>query len=136
MTMNFRRPQREQLELNLIPLIDVVFMLLIFFMLTTTFIHDRVLDVTLPTADTGTEQEAPLQNHVVELSAQGTLALDGELITEEELAERFEAIAQRDAQVVLWADAEVINQRVVTVLDLARRAGVARIGMGTAVPVN
>lgn len=134
--MNFRRPQREQLELNLIPLIDVVFMLLIFFMLTTTFIHDRVLDVSLPAAETGTQQESPLENHVVELSEDGTLALDGALISEEELAQQFEMIAQRGTPVVLWADAQVVNQRVVTVLDLARRAGVERIGMGTTPPMN
>lgn len=134
--MNFRRPQREQLELNLIPLIDVVFMLLIFFMLTTTFIHDRVLDVSLPTAETGTQQESPLENHVVELSEDGTLALDGALISEEELAQQFEVIAQRGTPVVLWADSQVINQRVVTVLDLARRAGVERIGMGTTPTMN
>jgi biopolymer transport protein ExbD len=46
--MQFRQKPREDLELNLIPLIDVIFMLLIFFMLTTTFVHDRTLNVTLP----------------------------------------------------------------------------------------
>lgn len=132
--MNFRPRPREPLELNLIPLIDVVFMLLIFFMLTTTFIHDRALDVDLPVSESGSAELAELRNHVIELDQRGQIAIDGQRVTEQELAAVLAEIAEDGRPVVLWADAQVVNQRVVTVLDLARRAGINKLGMGTTPP--
>ncbi|HSH84265.1 MAG TPA: biopolymer transporter ExbD [Guyparkeria sp.] len=132
--MNFRPRPREPLELNLIPLIDVVFMLLIFFMLTTTFIHDRALDVDLPVSESGSAELAELRNHVIELDQRGQIAIDGQRVTEQELAAVLAEIAEDGRPVVLWADALVVNQRVVTVLDLARRAGINKLGMGTTPP--
>lgn len=132
--MNFRPRPREPLELNLIPLIDVVFMLLIFFMLTTTFIHDRALDVDLPVSESGSAELAELRNHVIELDQRGQIAIDGQRVTEQELAAVLAEIAEGGRPVVLWADALVVNQRVVTVLDLARRAGINKLGMGTTPP--
>jgi len=132
--MNFRQRSREPLELNLIPLIDVVFMLLIFFMLTTTFVHDRALQVDLPVSESGSAERAELENHVIELDERGEIAVDGERVSEQALAATLRAIATDGRPVVLWADAQVVNQRVVTVLDQARRAGIARIGMGTTPP--
>lgn len=132
--MNFRPRPREPLELNLIPLIDVVFMLLIFFMLTTTFIHDRALDVDLPVSESGSAERAELRNHVIELDQRGQIAIDGQRVTEQELAAVLAEIAEGGRPVVLWADAQVVNQRVVTVLDLARRAGINKLGMGTTPP--
>lgn len=132
--MNFRQRTREPLELNLIPLIDVVFMLLIFFMLTTTFVHDRALEVNLPKSETGSEQRAEMENHVIELDAQGNVAVDGEPIERADLPERLREIAGDGRPVLLWADAQVVNQQVVTMLDLARRAGIEKIGLGTTPP--
>ena len=132
--MNFRQRTREPLELNLIPLIDVVFMLLIFFMLTTTFVHDRALEVNLPKSETGSEQRAEVENHVIELDAQGNVAVDGQPVAREDLPERLAEIAGDGRPVRLWADAQVVNQQVVTMLDLARRAGIEKIGLGTTPP--
>jgi biopolymer transport protein ExbD len=132
--MNFRQRRREPLELNLIPLIDVVFMLLIFFMLTTTFVHDRALEVNLPRAESGSEQRADVETHVIELDAQGNVAVDGERVERDQLPERLREIAADGRPVRLWADAQVVNQQVVTMLDLARRAGIRKIGLGTTPP--
>ncbi|WP_372591926.1 ExbD/TolR family protein [Guyparkeria sp.] len=132
--MNFRHRTREPLELNLIPLIDVVFMLLIFFMLTTTFVHDRALNVALPKAEAGSEERADIENHVIELDTQGNIAVDGHMVEPDLLPERLREIADDGRPVLLWADAEVVNQRVVTVLDMARRAGIEKIGLGTIPP--
>ncbi|RRQ23331.1 biopolymer transporter ExbD [Guyparkeria sp. SCN-R1] len=132
--MNFRQRPREPLELNLIPLIDVVFMLLIFFMLTTTFVHDRTLKVDLPVSESGSSERAELKNHVIELDARGEIAIDGTRVSEQDLPRVLAEIANDGRPVVLWADANVVNQRVVTVLDQARRAGVEKIGMGTTPP--
>ncbi len=132
--MNFRHRTREPLELNLIPLIDVVFMLLIFFMLTTTFVHDRALKVNLPKAETGSDERAEIENHVIELDPQGNIAVDGYTVEPDQLPERLREIAEDGRPVLLWADAEVVNQRVVSVLDMARRAGIEKIGLGTTPP--
>ena len=132
--MNFRQRPHEPLELNLIPLIDVVFMLLIFFMLTTTFVHDRALEVNLPKSETGAEQRAEVENHIIELDAQGNVAVDGQAVERADLPERLREIAGDGRPVLLWADAQVVNQQVVTTLDLARRAGIEKIGLGTTPP--
>ncbi|MFI9654067.1 biopolymer transporter ExbD [Guyparkeria sp. GHLCS8-2] len=132
--MNFRQRPREPLELNLIPLIDVVFMLLIFFMLTTTFVHDRTLKVDLPISESGSSERAEVENHVIELDARGEIAIDGTRVSEPDLPRVLAEMANDGRPVVLWADAQVINQRVVTVLDQARRAGIDKIGMGTTPP--
>ncbi|KTG17602.1 MULTISPECIES: biopolymer transporter ExbD [unclassified Guyparkeria] len=132
--MNFRQRSREPLELNLIPLIDVVFMLLIFFMLTTTFVHDRTLEVDLPVSESGSAERAELENHVIELDERGEIAVDGERVSEQELPAVLAELAGDGRPVMLWADAQVVNQRVVTVLDHARRAGIDKIGMGTTPP--
>ncbi len=132
--MNFRQRPREPLELNLIPLIDVVFMLLIFFMLTTTFVHDRTLKVDLPISESGSSERAEVENHVIELDARGEIAIDGTRVSEQDLPRALAEMANDGRPVVLWADAQVINQRVVTVLDQARRAGIDKIGMGTTPP--
>ena len=132
--MNFRTRRREELDLNLIPLIDVVFMLLIFFMLTTTFIHDRALKVDLPVASNGSEQRTPQKNHVIEIDRQGRIAVDGHIVSQNGLLPLLRKIAADKQPVVVWADAQVVNQKVVTVLDLARTAGISRIGLGTTPP--
>ncbi|WP_407275141.1 ExbD/TolR family protein [Halothiobacillus sp. DCM-1] len=129
--MNFRPKPREELELNLIPLIDVIFMLLIFFMLTTTFIHDRTLNVTLPVSDQGSAQRAPVQDHVIEIAEDGRIALDGHILPVDQLLPALRPLAADGRPFVVWADANVVNQKVVTVLDLVRAAGITKVGLGT-----
>lgn len=129
--MQFRQKPREELELNLIPLIDVIFMLLIFFMLTTTFVHDRTLNVTLPVSSQGTEKSAPVKDHVIEIAQDGRIAIDGKILGADEILPVLKGIAADQQPVVVWADADVVNQKVITVLDLARKAGITKVGLGT-----
>ncbi|WP_322628707.1 biopolymer transporter ExbD [Halothiobacillus sp.] len=129
--MQFRQKPREDLELNLIPLIDVIFMLLIFFMLTTTFVHDRTLNVTLPVSSQSTEKRAPVKDHVIEIAQDGRIAIDGKILGADEILPVLKRIAADQQPVVVWADADVVNQKVITVLDLARKAGITKVGLGT-----
>lgn len=129
--MKFRQKPREELELNLIPLIDVIFMLLIFFMLTTTFIHDRALNVSLPVSNQGSEQRAPVKDHIIEIAQDGRIALDGHIMTTNDLLAQLKAVAGDGRPVVVWADADVVNQKVISVLDLVRSAGITKVGLGT-----
>ena len=129
--MNFRRPTSEEPEINLIPFIDVLLVILIFLMLSTTYSKFTELQVTLPVADADATRQRPAEI-VVTVSADGRYALDGQLVegrSVELLGNALrEAAAQRqDPFVVISADAAAAHQAVINVLDAARRAGLARI---------
>ncbi|MFP4154950.1 MAG: ExbD/TolR family protein [Halothiobacillaceae bacterium] len=130
--MNFRPRARESLELNLIPLIDVVFMLLIFFMLTTSFVRESALEVDLPRVSERTEEPAAeTRAHTLEIDREGQYALDGREIAAERLVIALRGISGSERPLVVMADAEVVHQRLVTALDAARQAGVKRLSLGT-----
>jgi len=129
--MKFRQRLREEPEINLIPFIDVLLVILIFLMLSTTYSKFTELQVSLPTADAEKLKERP-QEIIVAVSADGryvinSAAVDGrsvELLS----AELSKAAAGRaDAMVIVSADASTAHQSVVNVMDAARRAGLSRL---------
>jgi biopolymer transport protein ExbD len=130
--MNFRgRSSHEEAEINLIPFIDVLLVILIFLMLSTTYSRFTELQVALPTADAPRMDERP-REIVVAISADGRYVInrrpvDGRDV--EALARQLrEAAAGRpDAVVILSADALAAHQSVINVLDAARRAGLSRL---------
>lgn len=129
--MNFRRQRPEDPEINLIPFIDVLLVVLIFLMLSTTYSRFTELQVTLPTADAEKLGEKP-NEIIVAVSADGRYAVnrkavDGrsvELLTSELAAA---AAGNKEAVVIVSADALAAHQSVINVLDAARRAGLARL---------
>ncbi|SFM35289.1 biopolymer transport protein ExbD [Ectothiorhodospira mobilis] len=133
--MNFRRKASEPVEIQLTPLIDVVFLLLIFFMVSTTFDRPSVMQLQLPRADS--TQEAPAGERVrVGVDAQGRFFVDGaELVNTQPrtlraaLSRALEA--HPDAPVVVQADARAPHQAVVRVMDAAARLGVSRLSIAT-----
>ncbi len=133
--MNFRRPQPEEPEINLIPFIDVLLVILIFLMLSTTYSKFTELQVTLPTADAEQLRDRPAEI-VVAVAADGRYAVNHkavegrsiELLTAELAAA---ANGQKDAVVIVSADATAAHQAVVNVLDAARRAGLPRLTFAT-----
>ncbi len=130
--MNFRRSAvRDEPEINLIPFIDVLLVVLIFLMLSTTYSRFTELQVTLPTADAEKLKERP-QELVVSVGSDGRYAvnrqaLDGRSV--ELLTARLKELSsgRPETVVVVTADALAAHQSVVNVLDAARRAGLARI---------
>jgi biopolymer transport protein ExbD len=129
--MNFRRHRPEEPEINLIPFIDVLLVILIFLMLSTTYSRFTELQVTLPTADADKLKERP-QEIIVAISADGRYAInrkavDGrsvELLTAELAAA---ANGKPETVVIVSADAMTAHQSVINVLDAARRAGLGRL---------
>ena len=129
--MNFRRHQPEEPEINLIPFIDVLLVVLIFLMLSTTYSRFTELQVTLPTADAEKLRDRP-NEIIVAVAADGRYAVnrkpvDGrsvELLTSELAAA---ANGHADAVVIVSADALASHQSVINVLDAARRAGLSRL---------
>jgi biopolymer transport protein ExbD len=129
--MNFRRHKPEEPEINLIPFIDVLLVVLIFLMLSTTYSRFTELQVTLPTADAEKLRERPSEV-IVAVAADGRYAVnrkpvDGrsvELLTREMAAA---ANGNAEAVVIVSADALAAHQAVINVLDAARRAGLSRL---------
>ncbi len=129
--MNFRRLRREEPEINLIPFIDVLLVILIFLMLSTTYSRFTELQLTLPVADAETLRERPGEI-VVAVGSDGRYLLNRRAIegrSVEVLTAELQAAAGGRAETVLIisADALATHQSVVNVLDAARRAGLARL---------
>jgi biopolymer transport protein ExbD len=138
MSLNFRKQRPEEPEINLIPFIDVLLVILIFLMLSTTYSKFTELQLTLPVADAEKLRERP-REIVVAVSADGRYVVnrkpvDGrsvELLTAELVAA---AAGSSDLVVIVSADATAAHQSVVNVLDAARRAGLPRLTFATQTP--
>ena len=129
--MNFRKPRGEQPEINLIPFIDVLLVILIFLMLSTTYSKFTELQVDLPTANADRLRERPAEI-IVAVSSDGRYAVnrsavDGKSVDALASALRAAALEQKDPVIIVSADATAAHQSVVNVLDAARRAGLARL---------
>ncbi|MBN8511353.1 MAG: biopolymer transporter ExbD [Burkholderiales bacterium] len=130
--MNFRRHQRrDEPEINLIPFIDVLLVILIFLMLSTTYSRFNELQLTLPSADADNLRERPAQI-VVAIAADGRALIDREPVegrSVERLAAALRSAAdgRPEVVVVIAADATTPHQAVINVLDAARRAGLSRL---------
>ena len=133
--MNFRRRRDEQPEINLIPFIDVLLVILIFLMLSTTYSRFTELRITLPVADTERAREYP-KEIAVGVSADGRYSVDGSAVAGRDLATLTAALTlaaagQSDRVVVVSADANAPHQSVITVLDAARRAHLPQLTFAT-----
>ena len=134
--MNFRgTSSREEPEINLIPFIDVLLVVLIFLMLSTTYSKFTELQVTLPIADAEKLRERPREIIVV-VSADGRYVVNRKPVegrSVERLAAELSAVAagSNDLIVIVSADATAAHQSVVNVMDAARRAGLPRLTFAT-----
>lgn len=129
--MDFHHRRSEEPEINLIPFIDVLLVVLIFLMLTTTYSKFTELKITLPTSDSDQLRERP-KEIIVAISSDGRYvinrkAVDGASV--ERLAVELSAAAegQKDRVVIVSADATTAHQRVINVMDAARRAGLNQL---------
>ncbi len=130
--MRFRRPRTrsEATLINLTSLIDVVFLLLIFFMVSTSFALIRGIKVDLPT--TTTPQEEIEQNIVISITKEGKIYLDKTQISKTELVKTLERqIGKKKSLVVINADKDTRHGIVVEVMDLAKQGGAGKLGILT-----
>jgi biopolymer transport protein ExbD len=131
MAMNFRGDRDDEPEINLIPFIDVLLVVLIFLMLSTTYSKFTELQVNLPNADADAARDRPVEI-IVSVGADGRYAVDKQAVegrSVELLAAALRAAAgqRQDPFVIISADATAAHQAVINVLDAARRAGIVRI---------
>ncbi len=129
--MKFSRRRPDEPEINLIPFIDVLLVVVIFLVLSTTYSRFTELQVNLPAADAEQLRERPAEV-VVTVAADGRYAVNRQPVngrSVEALTNALQAAAggQADTVVIVSADATAAHQSVVNVLDAARRAGLARL---------
>lgn len=135
--MKFRRRSRENIELNLVSLIDVVFVLLLFFVVTTTFTRQTQLRVELPQAVSGTpEQNVNPKKIDIAISAEGVYSLNNKLLPKSDLATLLDALKTESAgdtslPLSISADGKTPHQAVITAMDAAGKLGFSRLSMTT-----
>lgn len=134
--MNFRRGRREDYpDINLIPFIDILLVIVIFLAVTTTYARFAELRINLPTSGAAQTPTQPRQIEVA-VAEDGRYAIDAQSLaggSVESLAAALQAAArdQKDPVVVINADARASHQSVVNVMEAARRVGIARITFAT-----
>lgn len=133
--MNLRRAPKEPVDINLTPLIDVVFLLLIFFMVSTTFNRDSELSIELPAAAAeATQRQADAID--VAIDAQGRFYVNGRQLVNTQSKTVRQALASAAAgngspPIIISADAKTAHQAVVQIMDAARELGFLRLTFAT-----
>jgi biopolymer transport protein ExbD len=135
MAMNFRSRRTEAPEINLIPFIDVLLVVLIFLMLSTTYSRFTELQLTLPTADVQQQRDRP-REVLIAVTAEGGYVIGRQALADRSVAAvaaglRDAAKAGSDSVVIINADAAAPHQAVVTVMEAARHAGLSQITFAT-----
>lgn len=135
--MKFRTRETSHVDVDLTSMIDVVFLLLIFFMVTTTFNHNSALKIALPTASKNPATQN-LQNKIeLLIDSQGRYYVNGREVLNTQPETLFQAMTevlnsmQGTPALVISADANVNYQAVVTAMDIAGRLGLTNFSMAT-----
>ncbi|MGN1057088.1 MAG: ExbD/TolR family protein [Comamonas sp.] len=133
--MNFRPRRSEEPEINLIPFIDVLLVVLIFLMLSTTYSKFTELELTLPTANTETMRDRP-KELVVSIAADGRYAIGKQALEDRSVDAITQALTEAapagaDSVIIISADAAAPHQSVVSAMEAARRAGMSQITFAT-----
>ena len=138
--MDFRRGRvREDPEMNLIPLIDVLLVILIFLMVSTTYSKFAGMEISLPTADAPISKDTPTEINVT-VTASGEVAVDRQPVASEAPAAIAAALEKaagpkgdpaKAPVVIINADAKAAHQRVIDVMQAAQQAGLIRISFAT-----
>jgi len=135
--MNFRKNISDEVDVNLTPLIDVVFLLLIFFMVTTTFDKDAKININLPTTQNAAAASLKKPMEII-IDEKGQYFVDGREVLNSKPETLFRAMSQalnergeKSPPLVISADASTNYQTVVTAMDIAGRLGLTNFSMAT-----
>src|SRR5947209_11056913 len=120
-------------EINIIPLVDVVLVLLIIFMATTAFVKESGLNMKLPAAKTTEVKQDDKREITVALTRDHKLFLDGKLSNPKQVQALMLSKAKKspDTSVIVKADQNIEYRRVVQIIDLAKQAGLPKVLLGT-----
>jgi biopolymer transport protein ExbD len=133
--MNFRPRTKEEPEINLIPFIDVLLVVLIFLMLTTTYSKFTEMQLKLPVADTDAQRDY-VKEVVVAVGSDGRYMVNKQPVAGRSMDALSASIAEaakagKDSTVIISADATATHQAVITVMEAARRVGLSQITFAT-----
>ncbi|MBK6286884.1 MAG: biopolymer transporter ExbD [Gammaproteobacteria bacterium] len=136
--MKFQRKQRVESGIDVTPLIDVVFLMLIFFMVSTTFTREAHLQLTLPEADATPSVDEGERLEII-VSATGTYALNGKVLVNTQIETVMAALRDQSGgdtaqPLVITADAKATHELVVRVMDAAGRLGFVNLSITTRLP--
>lgn len=120
----------EKGQLDIAPLIDVVFLLLIFFMLTSNFIAQQGIKVNLPNAVSS--KTLPSENFIIFVTDKNLVIINGKKINPAALNTKIKRAAQDKSRIMIKADEEASLGRVVEIWDLCREAGITNVNIATA----
>lgn len=139
--MKFKRSQHNEVTINLTPLIDVVFLLLIFFMVTTTFSRETRLLVNLPEANAELSSETEVRQIEVLVTQEGAYSINGRSLVNNRIETlirglEIESGGDTDLPILLIADAEATHQSVVTAMDAIGQSGFSRLNIATQRPLE
>jgi biopolymer transport protein ExbD len=129
--MNFRPRSKDEPEINLIPFIDVLLVVLIFLMLSTTYSKFTELQLKLPVADADAQRDHP-KEVIVGISSDGRYVINRSAVTGRSVEVVASALTEaakagKDSVIIISADAATPHQSVITVLEAARRSGLNQI---------
>ena len=134
--MNFQRGRHvEELEINLVPLIDVLLVIIIFLIVSATFARTNELKINLPTAQANTPQDKPLVV-TVEVDASGTYLVNSVEVPNGDVASIVSALTKavgsgKEPTIVINADAKSTHQSVINVMEASRQANFTHITFAT-----
>ena len=129
--MNFRHKKAEELDVNITPLVDVVFLLLIFFMVSTTFDRQSELNIELPEAN-GEITESEKKDIEIFIKEDGKYIINGQVLVNSKIDTlirnlRQESDGDEGIRVIISADKQSTHQAVMTAMDAARQVGLIHI---------
>lgn len=129
--MQFHQKKKKQVMINITSLIDVLFLLLIFLMVSSTFLDQPGMKLELPQAESSEVLEK--KDYILVISREGHLYLNNTMVDMKELEKKLqEAIPQmKDNALILKADQDVSHGIVVTVMDTAKKSGIQKLIIGT-----
>ncbi len=138
--MKFRKQRKEMVQLNLTPLIDVVFLLLIFFMVSTSFTRENQLQINLPEAS-AEEVSTVAQGLTLTVQENGSYAINGRVLSSNSIDIIKEALLAEsqgrvEQSLLLVADANASHQSVVRAMDAAGQLGFSNLRISTQEPVS
>lgn len=134
--MKIRKSNRPDDYINVIPFIDVLLVLLIFFMVSSRFTHNAELRLSLPSADSDTTQQRQMDSIEITVGANGSYAVNGRGLANNRPETLYRAIEEvsngnKEIPLILSADADATHQSVVTAMDVAGQLGFSKLSVTT-----
>lgn len=116
-------------EINVVPFVDIVLVVLIIFMVTAPAIISPSLDINLPKAETGEVKQT--QNILLSMALDGSVAINGKNVTEKEFEKNFKAVIEKskEAKAIIAADKDVAYGRVISLVDSIKKMGVEKFAV-------